>query len=206
MPEQARAQPIELELASGSRRAAAGSLDAAIIGATLYVRHRVRGPRTFADRPKRSPAREAAMTLLGDTALRERVGSPGERLLGVRTVDRRSGEPLALWRVAVLTAAAVAVRLLRMCLMPDPVSDEQRLGNERFAREVADLRARHADDSDALNAAMIELWRERPIPPVSVDVRRSLGVALALALVSRRLQRSLAPTAVVRRRNDPHSP
>ena len=46
--------------------------------------------------------------------MRTQIASPGERLSGVRTVDRRTGRRVALWRTLLLvTVRAAGAELVR---------------------------------------------------------------------------------------------
>ncbi len=172
------------------RRGAAGALDTALIGAVAWLR--ARGPGGAAEATRRL----RFLRLIPAEALREQLRTPGQRLLGVRTVDRRTGERVALWRTLLLTAvAAGGQQLSRRFAMPDAEQDAQR---ERFLDEVRELDMRHPPDSPGRAEAM-RAMRERH-GSVSGDLLRQLGPALAASLLTSRLRRRLAPTVEVRSR------
>ena len=88
----------------------AGRVDVAIAGAlgrAIQARVGRRALRPVAT--LRSPMEEL---------VREQIGSPGQLLLGVRTVDRRTGSRLALRRSLVVFASASGRSLLRGRLLP----------------------------------------------------------------------------------------
>ena len=112
----------------------AGLVDAALLaGIACAFRGRRQGP----------PAARA-LALLGSAGefAREQIASPGQRLLGVRTVDRRTGRRTELWRTGLLLGASVAGRRLtraaeaRAC----PEAEPER---ERFLPELRDIHERH---------------------------------------------------------------
>lgn len=192
--------------APGWRRAAAGLLDAGVVAAVVFAVRRAGGGLA------REQSRRIALDALGGlagSALLERLGSPGERLMGVRTVDSRTGRPVELWRALLLTALGVGIRALRGVLVPRPglaANDEQRGRREALARDIREVRSRYAADPEARDEAVIALMGERRAPAVQVDVGRVVAVTLVAGLVPRRLQRRLAPTTVVRRRAGAHNP
>jgi hypothetical protein len=190
-----------LREAPGWRRTLARLVDMATVAGVMYARRRMTGRRLIDAGPSVAPsaARKALGELLWPTALLERVGTPGERLLGVRTVDRRSGRPVALGRAVALTATAAAITALRTRLAPPPVTDEDRRLQQELMREVDELKRRHGDDPDAFNAAMAKLWEKRK-GATRNTVGPFLAINLGLSLLVRRLQRRIAPTVVVMRR------
>ena len=189
----------ELREAPRWRQGLAGLIDAAIVAGFAFARRRVeRDPhRPPALRPQ-SVARDAIGALWWPAALLERFGTPGERMLGVRTVDRRTGHPVALPRTLMLTALAVGARGLRAAVAPSPLTEAQRLEHERFDEEAEAVRQRHADP-DARNAAMLELWRERHPGPIQIDLVRPVLLGMVVSLVTRRVQNKISRTVVVMR-------
>jgi hypothetical protein len=187
----------ELVKAPEWRRGLAGLIDGATTTALQRAGRRLA---PTAGDSARTRAINALAAVMGHSMLLERIGSPGKRAAGVRTVDRRTGEPVELWRAALLTALATGIRSLRPRLMPPSRDDEWQRQQEALARETAAIRARYPDDEDARNAALMELWQRRKSSPVGADFGRILLVNLALSLAARRVQRRLAPTIVVRRR------
>jgi hypothetical protein len=105
-----------------------------------------------AQHPRLQPLLRVAGTFLG-----EQLGSPGQRLVGLRTVDARTG----------------------------------------LDGEIKALRARYAGDSDELNDAIRRLLRERHADGDTPNTLRWLPLTLAMPLLTGRLRRALAPTAVV---------
>jgi hypothetical protein len=160
--------------APGWRRVAGGLVDAAILW-----------PLARGNRLARLPVAVLA------EILREQVGSPGQLLLGIRTLDRRSGERVALWRSVVLGGVAWGGQLLAHRLAPPPPGPEQKRALERYWSELRETGARHAEDADASGEA------RRPLvhpPPVTVNIGRVVAPTVAVGLVTNRLRRLLAPT------------
>ena len=83
------------------RRMLAGGVDAAIVGGAVWFSRR-QSPGAHERASRWAP-------LFGPTSelVREQIGSPGQRLLGLRTVDRRTGRRLELWRTLVLVGVSV---------------------------------------------------------------------------------------------------
>jgi len=193
----------ELREAPRWRQGLAGLIDAALLAGFAVARRRLeRGHRPPPFLRPQSVAREAMGALWWSTALLERFGTPGERMLGVRTVDRRTGDPVALSRTLMLTALAVAARGLRAALAPSSGTDAQRVAHERFAEEAEAVRLRHSDP-DARSAAMLELWRERQPSPIQVDLLRPMLLGVVVSLLTRRVQNKIARTVVVMRGDPP---
>jgi hypothetical protein len=135
--------------------------------------------------------------------LSEQLGTPGRWIVGLRTVDRRTGRRVALWRslaVALLGAVTQAVRR-RLTPASRPISESER---EDFVREVEAIRERYADDSQLMQEKMMRLYEQRRI---GVNLWRWLPATVGPALIKSRLRRRLAPTVVVvSRPRDRHSP
>jgi hypothetical protein len=174
------------------RRSLAGTVDGAFVAgaAWLTLRRRGRGEGAVQGRMPRA-------TRAASEALAQQLVTPGQLLAGVRTVDRRTGARLALWRslasVAVAGAADVAARTLvgaETSVAPD--ADD--------VADIARIRAQHAGDPDAPGAALAESHRAHE---ARIDTRRAIAVPVALAVVERRLRRRIAPTVVVRRSRRP---
>jgi hypothetical protein len=124
--------------------------------------------------------------------LSEQLGTPGGWIVGLRTVDRRTGRRVALWRslaVALLGAVTEAVRR-RLTPASPPISESE---HEDFVREVQAIRERHADDRQLLGEEN-RLYEERRI---GVNLWRWLPATVGPALINSRLRRRLAPTVVV---------
>ena len=182
--------------ASGGRAALAGMIDVAVMGAAhlLYTRWLGRGGRDGRNVLRRGQ-RWTRVVGPAKTILEEQIGTPGGWIVGVRTVDARTGQRVALWRTLAIAFAGVATRELgrRVRGGSPPITDVE---HEWRARELRAIHERYRDDPDARNAALAELCGER-----QVNARLSRGPTLAAAglqtLVSRRLRRRLAPTVVV---------
>lgn len=129
----------------------------------------------------------------------ERFGSPGQRIVGLRTVDSRSGEPVALGLSVALALLTLGSGLLRGRLAPAAVSGSSQQAHADFVRELEELRARHAGDPQACEAAVLELYRARKVERTAklVPVVRAFAVGLALSQLNKRLCHRLAPTTVV---------
>ena len=128
--------------------------------------------------------------------LREQVGSPGQRLLGVRTVDRRTGQRVALPRSLALAAVAAAGALLTHRRSPRALHPRPQRAVEDYWRALREIDARHADDPEAAAAERLQL---QP-PPLGFEIRIALVPMLGTVLVTAILRRRLAPTVQALRR------
>jgi hypothetical protein len=181
------------------RGALAGLLDAALVGGFVWMRARGEGPAQAA-------ANMRWLRFVPADAVREQVGTPGQRLLGIRTVDRRTGERVALWRTAALVGTALAAQRLAQQLAPPRPSAEQEAQRRAYGAEVRSVYERHPQASPQREAELRELAARYPSMQ-STNALRAVGPALAAGVLSNRLRRRLAPTVEVlaRRRRD-HSP
>jgi hypothetical protein len=186
------------------RRMLAGTTDAAVaVGLTLLDR------RLSADRDRpgsKGSANSSWLRVLGPTAslVREQMGSPGQRLLGLRTVDRRTGRRVDLWRTLILVGAQAGGQALRRRLAPAGRSPRTAAEQESIGRELRMLRERFAEDPDALQAAMSRHYERHQ---VTVDVARPIGFIVILGLLNSWLRRRLAPTIdVLAREHHDHNP
>jgi hypothetical protein len=142
----------------------------------------------------------AARDALG--AAGEQYGSPGQRIVGLRTVDARTGGPVALRRRLALIAFARASEALRnRAMRANNATAEAR--RSELAGRVKALRAEHGEGTPELQEAMGRLFERHRAeggaePVVSNLLLLAVGVAIGLA--NRRLERALAPTVVVIRR------
>jgi hypothetical protein len=200
---------IEPKPAPRIRQTLAGLIDTGVMALPAVIQWR----RARRDRDVERPgARQPGwMGMLGPVArvLGEQVGTPGGWIVGVRTVDRRTGGRIALWRTLTVALVGVATRLLNRRLAPRPSlpSDEER---QRRRREVEAIEQRYADDDDARNAELARHYAENRVE-VTVSFWPSVLAAVASALVNRTVRRRLAPTLVVARAPaerpaPPHSP
>jgi hypothetical protein len=122
--------------------------------------------------------------------VREQLGSPGQRLLGLRTVDRRTGARLALWRTLLL----LAYRGLSQQIVSrrrDGPSSERR---QALLRELGEIHRRHAENDDARESALRDFYATQP----QISVHRSFVPLIGVGLLGALLRRRLAPTVEVR--------
>jgi hypothetical protein len=144
---------------------------------------------------RRASRRAAPLNALAEV-VREQVGSPGQRLLGVRTVDRRTGERVPLARSLALAATSSAGSLLTRRLAPSRANADRQRALEDYWRSLREIDARHPDDPEAAAAERLALVP----PPLAVDIRIALAPTVAVALLTSVLRRRLAPTAQVLKR------
>ncbi len=179
--------------ASRWRQTLAALVDVTLTGALAWsLRARVRDGRT------------RWLRWLPADALREQLRTPGQRLLGIATVDARTGSRVALWRTLLLVCVGVAGQALgdRLRQPEDPEADRAR---QALAEELEQIDL--ADDPDARRAAMRRAMESHAPPSVYPAVTRIMGTGLATAFINRRLRKRLAPTRQVRVRGiGPHSP
>jgi hypothetical protein len=191
-----------------SRRMLAGAIDSATAFAIGRGLKRFGGPRPPAggDRPDGRAAATLALGVLGPSSdlVRQQLGSPGQRVLGLRTVDRRTGERVARSRTLLLVALGIADQALaaRQKPGPDPQLEAEQ---ERFRSEIAAIHERHRDDPAARDAALRRAYEQRP-GPVKIDLAHLPVPRLAVVLLAAIARRRLAPTTEVLVRPRPHSP
>jgi hypothetical protein len=193
----------EIDPAPRWRRMLAGAVDAAIGGGVVWLsRRRLSG---IDGRTKR------LMRLFGPTSefVHEQLGSPGEWIMGVRTVDSRTGRRVALGRTLVLVLARVVVDEIQRNVsgVPSPIPMAR---HAELARERQAIMDAHPDDPDARNHAMRRLYKERQADFAggqSVGWRMLAGIVGGVA-VNRWARRRLAPTVdvVSRERGRDHNP
>jgi hypothetical protein len=182
----------EMVRAPRSRRVLAGIVDAAVTGgaAWLWRRHvwrRAGWAAAVAPRGRWAPLARPAGGLL-----RDQLGTPGQHLLGLRTVDRRTGRRVQLWRSVVLLAVSAGGQAGLARLRPPPDTPEQERERERFVEEMQGLAERHPRGSPEFVDARNELFE--------LDSSRlpnhlsALPAAIVLGIAVRRLRRHLAPT------------
>jgi hypothetical protein len=189
----------QLTPAPRGRRTLGGIIDAATIGGasilyTIWTRRGARGA------GGRLGGRWQQRVLNSVTALvYQQLGSPGAWILGLRTVDSRTGRRLALWRSLAVVLAAAAIQELRgrafgVRTASPPVDQAE------IAREMQAIRDAHPDDPDARNHAMMSFYRERKAG-VAFSGPRALAGIVGATLANQWLRRRLAPTVVVSRRS-----
>jgi len=188
-----------VEAAPWWRRMLAGGVDAAIGGGVVWLAR------------KQSLGANARATrwapLLGPTSelLREQLGSPGQRLLGLRTVDRRTGRRVEQWRTLALLGSRLGARLVMRRFTPAPLTPPQERDRREFLDELNAIHERHREDPDALQAERRRLFERQQ--PVTATLLGAAGPALAAGLLNNLLRRRLAPTTeVLIRRTDSQSP
>jgi hypothetical protein len=173
------------------RSTLAGVTDAAILGGAAWLWRRRAGDAALGRRSRR-------VSLLGPLAelVREQLGSPGQRVLGLRTVDRRTGRRPELWRTFVVLGAALGGQLLVRRLTPPVMTPQQERQREDFMEELRAIHERHPDDASAREAERRRLFERHP-GPIKVNLWRTAAPAIAIALLKNRLRRRLTPTLVV---------
>jgi hypothetical protein len=188
----------ELTPAPRGRKALAGLINAAIMAGPLVLRIRqIRrtsaGGRSQLDRRggqwwARIPG--PAMRLI-----EEQIGTPGARAAGLRTVDRRTAQRVALWRTVVVALAQLAIDVLqrRVFGVRPSTSDATQAD---LGRELQAIKAAHANDPDARNHAIMQLYKERKLD-VEIPIWRPVAGVAGSMLINRWLRRRLAPTVVV---------
>ena len=127
----------------------------------------------------------------------EQLRTPGQLLLGTRTVDRRTGARVAVWRTVVLTGVRVAGGELTRLLVVrgGPGKDHDR---EAFLTEMNEVMRTHPQDSPEREAAREELFaRHPPVVSSGTSLLRVVAPSLVFGLVNKRLRRRLAPTVEV---------
>jgi hypothetical protein len=172
------------------RRALAGLADIAIVVGVAWLRRRrgdARGP---------GDARLASLSGSAGELIREQLGSPGQRLFGVRTVDRRTGERVTPWRTLLLFGARAGGELLVGRLARVGQTPERERERERFMEEMRALNKRHPPGSPGRNAELSALTERSP-GPVIANPAPAMAAGLAMALINSRLRRRLAPTTEV---------
>jgi hypothetical protein len=198
-----------------SRRAGAALIDAAIVAPVVVrqVRRRWRGAGSEPPRGRigeeaaiAEPARMAVPTNLIAEAVKEQLGSPGQWVMGIRTVDRRTGRRVVLWRsLALLAAGWGAEALTRRIHDADP-GPAQHEAVERYWRELRELDRRDAGETVASGGERRRVAHAGPVQ-LRLNLWRILGPGVALTVISGRLRRALAPTVEVRSRGgSSHSP
>jgi hypothetical protein len=184
--------------ASAARKTAAALINAAILGVlcALYLRWQwVRGSGRDAGLHTDTARMQRWRRLLAPAVgvLRQQLGSPGAWIVGLRTVDRRTGRRLALWRTLAASLVEVATEAGRRRLTPAPRLITQS-ENEDLIRDVEAIRERYADDDQLREEATMRLYEERRI---GMNLWRVLPAIVGPALINNRLHRRLAPTVVV---------
>jgi hypothetical protein len=168
----------------------ADGVDAAIMGGAVWLLRR------------QSPGVSARVTrwapLLGPTSelMREQSRSPGQILLGLRTVDRRTGRRLELWRTLAVIGTNLGGRELMRRMAPLALTPVQERDRSDFLDELNAIHERHREDPAEREAERRGLF-ERQRPSGAVTLTRAAGPALVLGLINNRLRRRVTPTTQV---------
>jgi hypothetical protein len=177
-----------------ARAALAGLIDAGVMvvpTAVVWRRTMRAGAAGGSYRPPRwTSALAPAFAVMG-----EQLGTPGDWIMGVRTVDKRTGARIALWRTLTVALVRIAGRRLAGQLSPPPViltDMEQR----QQRSEIEAIKERHRDDEDALNAELMRHYSEHRVNP-RAGLWRVFAAGLGSVLVNRVVRRRLAPTVVI---------
>ncbi len=177
----------DLQRASRWRTTLAGLLDAGLVAGVLWTLRSGsglgRGART-------------AGALLAPTSdfVREQLASPGQRLLGIRTVDRRTGRRVALWRTALLLGVRAGGQLAAARLAP---ATPDAAARAQLETELAEARRLHEGNPAALQSALTAIYERHSTDFAGLP--RAIAPTLATGVLNRRLRRRLAPTVEVRR-------
>jgi hypothetical protein len=178
----------------------AGALDAALMGGAAWLwRQR---PQSESERARRwTPPAELAAD-----AFRQQLRSPGQLLFGLRTVDRRTGRRLELWRTLVVVGAGAARGMFLRRLAPTPLTPEQERVRGAFLEELNAIQVRHPDDAAAREAERQRLFARQHNSAPDI-LRRTAAPMLAIGLLHSRLRRRVAPTTeVLAGRGEDHNP
>ncbi len=182
------------------RRTAAGLVDAAVFGGVS-----LRARKIGVVREGTLLARLLTPSML-DLLLGQQLRTPGQLMLGIRTVDRRNGARVALWRSLALAGAGAAGGDLVRRLAPteDPA---RRRAQQALASETHEIFKRHPQASPEREAALREASARYPNSMVSPDPVRIFLPPLLVGLLSAGLRRRLAPTVeVLAREGSDHRP
>lgn len=98
-----------------------------------------------------------------------------------RRVDARSGEPPSLRQTIVLLGAQQGLRWAARQMLPTSVKQVDR---EELTREIRRAQTQYADDPDAQNAAIAQLYSERHVP-VTVTLIPTISRSLFVAAMVR---------------------
>jgi hypothetical protein len=188
----------DLTPAPRARQTLAGLIDAAVMALPTAIyglrAWRARGT----GRPAARPPGWMSMLAPASALVGEQVGTPGSWIMGVRTVDKRTGSRLALWRTLTVALVHVVTRLLGRRLAPRPEIPTEAERRQRWS-EIQAIKERYADDEDALSAELMRHQAERR-GDVTVNIWPPVVAGLGSTLVNRAVRRRLAPTLVVSRR------
>jgi hypothetical protein len=179
------------------RRLLAGLVDGAILaGARWAVR---RGsPRAARGRPS------DVLQLLNPTAelVSQQLGSPGQLLLGLRTVDRRTGERALVWRSLLSFGLGAGAQLLFQRVIPVETREHRR-ERKRVMAGAKLITERHRHDVERRQAELIALYKTSHAP----NVLPAMAIMMPVGVVTGWLSRRISPTVeVLSERRRRHSP
>jgi hypothetical protein len=183
---------VEIDPAPRWRRMLAGAVDSAIVGGAVWFSRR-RSVNGGIDRA----AGWARLFGPASELIHQQIGSPGQRLLRLRTVDRRTGRRPELWRTLVLLGADAGGWLLMRRAAPAPLTASQERDRLTFLDELNAIEQRHRDDPGAREAARRRLFERQP-PSGVATLGRTAGLILVSGLLKSRLRRRLTPTTDTR--------
>jgi hypothetical protein len=178
----------EIDHAPRWRRMLAAAVDSAIVGGAVWLSRR-RSTHGGIDRAAGWGRLFGPISEL----VRQQIGSPGQRLLGVRTVDRRTGRRPELWRTLVLLGADAGGWLLMRSVAPAPLTASQERNRLTFLDELNAIEQRHRDDPGAREAARQRLFERQPPSGVAMFARTA-GPILVSGVLKSLLRRRLTPT------------
>jgi hypothetical protein len=186
-----RAGDPKLAPAPRVRRTLAVAVDMALAGGWTWLR---RPKLRDGAAPAVEPSLFARLLAPASELVRTQIASPGERLTGVRTVDRRTGRRVQLWRTLLLvTVRAGGAELIRRSRRRDPELECERAD---FNRELRAVHERHRDDPAGAQAEVARVFESAPAP-ASAELKRSVGSIVAVSLLVSLLRRRLTPTVVI---------
>jgi hypothetical protein len=143
---------------------------------------------------------------LAEESFRQQLRSPGQLLVGLRTVDRRTGRRQELWRTLLGLGVGVAAHWLMRRVARAPVmTPAQEHDRETFLEELGAIDERHRDEPVARKAERERLF-ERNHGPTFDYLRRATAPMLAIGLLNNRLRRRLTPTIDILARPESHNP
>jgi hypothetical protein len=200
---------IEPAPAPRIRQTLAGLIDAGVMALPAVIQWRRMWRARETEGPAARPPGWMGMLAPVAAVLGEQVGTPGGWIMGVRTVDRRTGRRLELWRTLTVALVQLATRQLSRRLTPRPSFPSDAERRQRWD-EIQAIKERYADDKEARNTELMRHHSEHSVN-VTANFWPPLVAGLASALVNRTVRRRLAPTLVVSRASaespeSPHSP